>query len=141
MDRNELITIVKVMSFIAANATILMILYTIFIILFVAFLKSKISKIWDTCNALIIKAQHTSREFDEDLCSVSKHTHQIEKKHKKILEDIKVINKILSKYKGEMFDTKINNKISSEIAQNFNQNNKGYNDPTSGLFFSRYLLW
>lgn len=112
MDREFII------NFCAINAIIIIILETLFILMFVGWVSKKLFAINKRFNAFIKHTQQSARKYNEDLEKADNHSYCIKERNDKILKDMRKIEKILAKYKGEQFNTQINNKITNEIVDN-----------------------
>jgi hypothetical protein len=117
MDREFII------NFCINNAVIIIIVETLFIILFIGWILKKVLTITERLNAFMQVTQQAARKYNTDLESIDNHSYMIKQNNDKILMDMKKIKSILSKYKGDMCNTEINNKIADEIAMHLKNDN------------------
>ena len=111
MDRNE------IMQFCISNLVIIVIIETIFIIAFIGWLTTKVVTITKRLNAFMLHTQSEAKKYNKNIENVDNHSYCIQQNTNRILKDMKEIEKILDRYKGEKFNTQINNKLSDEIAE------------------------
>lgn len=107
----------NLIKFFAGNALILIPLYFVFIILFVWYIKNKVLQVSKVFESVLNKAEGAARFYNNDLSDINETSNHIKKQQHNILEDIKKINSILAKYKGETMDTKVYKNMSEEIAK------------------------
>lgn len=117
MDREIII------NFCISNAVIIIIVETLFILLYVGWISKKVFTITKRFNVFMETTQKTARQYNKDLEKADNHSYMIRQNNEKILTDMKKIRNILSKYKGEMFNTQLNNKITDEIAAHLKNDN------------------
>lgn len=107
-----------IINFCISNAVIIIILETLFILMFIVWVSKKLFMINKRFNAFMKHTQQSARKYNQDLEKADNHSYCIKERNDKILKDMRKIEKILAKYKGEQFNTQINNKITNEIVDN-----------------------